>query len=60
MRKRHAEIQSRLAGFFGIIEDEEQTLDPQLLKILGYDLAEFDEIPGRFFCTTRGQLIEIM
>ena len=30
-------------------EDEEQTLDPQLLKILGYDLAEFDEIPGRFF-----------
>ena len=30
-------------------EDEEQTLDPQLLKILGYDLADFDEIPGRFF-----------
>ena len=29
-------------------EDEEQTLDPQLLKILGYDLADFDEIPGRF------------
>ena len=23
-------------------EDEEQTLDPQLLKILGYDLAEFE------------------
>lgn len=40
-------------------EDEEQTLDPQLLKILGYDLADFDEIPGRFF-TTRGQLIETM
>ena len=30
-------------------EDEKQTLDPQLLKILGYDLAEFDEISGRFF-----------
>lgn len=30
-------------------EDDEQTLDPQLLKILGYDLADFDEIPGRFF-----------
>lgn len=30
-------------------EDEEQTLDPQLLKMLGYDLADFDEIPGRFF-----------
>lgn len=30
-------------------EDAEQTLDPQLLKMLGYDLAEFDEIPGRFF-----------
>ena len=29
-------------------EDEEQTLDHQLLKILDYDLAEFDEIPGRF------------
>lgn len=30
-------------------EDAEQTLDPQLLKMLGYDLADFDEIPGRFF-----------
>lgn len=30
-------------------EDEEQRLDPQLLKMLGYDLADFDEIPGRFF-----------
>ena len=39
-------------------EDEEQTLDPTL-KILGYDLADFDEIPGDFF-TTRGQLFEIM
>ena len=30
-------------------DDEEQTLDPQILKMLGYDLADFDEIPGRFF-----------
>ena len=41
-------------------EDEEQTLDPQLLKILGYDLADFDEIPGRFFFYNSGQLFEIM
>lgn len=30
-------------------EEKEQTLDPQLMKILGYDLADFDEVPGRFF-----------
>lgn len=30
-------------------EDEEQTLDPQLMEILGYNLADFDEVPGRFF-----------
>ena len=30
-------------------DEEEQTLDPQLMKILGYDLADFDEITGRFF-----------
>ena len=29
-------------------EEEEQTLDPQVMKLLGYDLADFDEIPGRF------------
>ena len=29
-------------------DDEEQTLDSQILKMLGYDLADFDEIPGRF------------
>lgn len=40
-------------------EEEEQTLDPQVMKLLGYDLADFDEIPGRFF-TTRGRLIETM
>ena len=30
-------------------DDEEQTLDTQIMKMLGYDLADFDEIPGRFF-----------
>ena len=30
-------------------DDEEQTLDSQILKMLGYDLADFDEIPGRYF-----------
>ena len=59
MRKRHAEIQSRLAGFSVSFEDEEQTLDPQLLKILGYDLAEFDEIPGRFFYNSGGNLSKL-
>ena len=29
-------------------EDEEQTLDSQLLKMLGYDLADFDESQGDF------------
>lgn len=36
-------------AFSVAFEEEEQTLDPQLMKILGYDLADFDEIPGRFF-----------
>ncbi len=35
-------------AFSVAFEDEEQTLDPQLMKILGYDLADFDEIPGNF------------
>jgi phage replication initiation protein len=30
-------------------EDEKQTLDPEILKLLGYDLVNFEEIPGRFF-----------
>lgn len=34
---------------FSVPLDENQTLDTQLMKILGYDLADFDEIPGRFF-----------
>ena len=36
-------------AFSVAFENEEQTLDPQLMEILGYDLADFDEIPGRFF-----------
>lgn len=31
------------------IYDEEEALDTQLLKILGYDFKEFEEVPGRFF-----------
>lgn len=30
-------------------EDEEQTFDAKILELLGYDLADFDEVPGRFF-----------
>lgn len=30
-------------------DNEEQTLDPKIMEVLGYNLAEFDEIPGRFF-----------
>lgn len=30
-------------------DDEERTLDPQIMNILGYDLVKFDEIPGRYF-----------
>ncbi|HFU3941183.1 TPA: replication initiation factor domain-containing protein [Streptococcus suis] len=33
-------------------DDEEQTLDPKILEVLGYDLTDFDEIPGRFFYNT--------
>ena len=40
-------------------DDEEQTLDSQILKMLGYDLADFDEILGDIF-TTLGQLIVTM
>ena len=37
-------------------EDEEQTFDAKILELLGYDLADFDEVPGRFFFTTRGDV----
>lgn len=40
-------------------DEEEQTLDPQLMKILGYDLLDFDEIPGSF-SIIREPLTEIM
>lgn len=30
-------------------EDEEQTFDAEILELLGYDLADFEEVPGRFF-----------
>ena len=40
-------------------EEEEQTLDPQLMKLLGYDLADFDEIPGRFFLQLGGNLSKL-
>lgn len=30
-------------------EDDKQTIDPEILKMLGYDLEDFDEIQGRFF-----------
>lgn len=30
-------------------EEEEQTLDTKILELLGYNLADFDEIPGRYF-----------
>jgi phage replication initiation protein len=30
-------------------DNEEQTLDPKVMEMLGYNLADFDEIPGRFF-----------
>ena len=40
------------------LKDEEQTLDPQLLKILGYDLQILTKSQAIF--TTRGNFFEIM
>lgn len=30
-------------------DNEEQTLDPKIMEMLGYNLADFDEIPGRYY-----------